>query len=265
MVLDWNRVDEDLFWGSAKERHEMFLKRGAGKPAPWTEDSILNHARTCLPFRTLDRHTIEMFNLAQTLDPDEQPLFVAFARRNCRREIWPKCIEAIKTNWVDGLGEELKRLEFRGEKTRTGRYIACSPKDSDLSTACRVAEVFEDARWDNARQLADCLVEVQWTGPFLAWQHALDWGICSEKDWDQWTNCKPILGPGAFAGAKLLGADKKEALQLCAALASRAKTHGPINVDMPMMIADVEHWLCEFQKLVRAAKGGAVRPYKIGE
>ena len=50
------RIDE--FAAFIKERHDIYLKRKAGQPGPWTADPILAGGRFCNVFRELDTVTI---------------------------------------------------------------------------------------------------------------------------------------------------------------------------------------------------------------
>ena len=45
----------DLYWYFASERQQIFEKRLAGQPAPWTDDPILQKYKFCNVFRATDR------------------------------------------------------------------------------------------------------------------------------------------------------------------------------------------------------------------
>lgn len=45
------------FFEYAKARHQIYLDRQAGKPAPWTSDPVLQKYRFCCVFRELDKTT----------------------------------------------------------------------------------------------------------------------------------------------------------------------------------------------------------------
>jgi hypothetical protein len=45
----------DLYWYFASERQQMFARRVAGEPGPWTEDPILREFKFCNVFRAADR------------------------------------------------------------------------------------------------------------------------------------------------------------------------------------------------------------------
>ncbi|TFK37613.1 hypothetical protein BDQ12DRAFT_632192 [Crucibulum laeve] len=45
----------DTFWKFAAERHNIYNKRRAGEPAPWTEDHILKKHKFCNTYRVLDK------------------------------------------------------------------------------------------------------------------------------------------------------------------------------------------------------------------
>jgi hypothetical protein len=45
----------DLYWYFASERLQMFARRVAGEPGPWTDDPILRELKFCNVFRAADR------------------------------------------------------------------------------------------------------------------------------------------------------------------------------------------------------------------
>ncbi len=45
----------DLYWYFASERQQMFTRRVAGEPGPWTDDPILGEFKFCNVFRAADR------------------------------------------------------------------------------------------------------------------------------------------------------------------------------------------------------------------
>ena len=49
---------DDEFFAFARERHQIYLDRAAGKPEPWTDDPILGTYRFTNVFRELDRTTV---------------------------------------------------------------------------------------------------------------------------------------------------------------------------------------------------------------
>lgn len=48
----------DRYFALARERYNIYLRRGEGKPWPWTKDKILQDNRFCNVFRELDKTTI---------------------------------------------------------------------------------------------------------------------------------------------------------------------------------------------------------------
>lgn len=56
-IGEWE-VPENRFFAYARERHEIYLRRKSGAPAPWTEDPILRKYRFTNVFRELDRTTL---------------------------------------------------------------------------------------------------------------------------------------------------------------------------------------------------------------
>ena len=45
----------DIYWHFAHERNEIFYRKNAGNPKPWTDDPILQQYKFCNSYRVNDR------------------------------------------------------------------------------------------------------------------------------------------------------------------------------------------------------------------
>ena len=55
-MIPEDRIND--FFAYARKRHEIYLKRKAGEPPPWTDDPILQQYRFTNVFRELDKTTL---------------------------------------------------------------------------------------------------------------------------------------------------------------------------------------------------------------
>lgn len=67
---------ESLFWYWINERHNIYLRRAAGQPKPWTHDPILRNYKFTNAFRQLDRGTVWLTE--NFLEPHRYPKHAPF-------------------------------------------------------------------------------------------------------------------------------------------------------------------------------------------
>lgn len=73
-------LDRLLYW--IRERNQIYLRRRAGKPKPWTDDVILQSVSFCNPYRENDRTTIWLReNIRDPLVDDPRVAFAVLAFR----------------------------------------------------------------------------------------------------------------------------------------------------------------------------------------
>jgi hypothetical protein len=122
------------FFSYARERHNIYLKRKRGEPAPWTDDPVLRDNRFCNVFRELDR-TTEWFRTYMREPLRDKPWEVLLATVVFR---WFNRIETGQVLLDTAIG--LKAGRFNSEQARarlrhtipdgpyvTGAYIIKTP------------------------------------------------------------------------------------------------------------------------------------------
>lgn len=116
------RVNDLFYW--INERHEIYMKRKARLPKPWTEDQILQNYRFCNVYRELDKVTLWISKHWRTPHADHPDLW--FAMAVARLVNWPDTMAEM------GFPKDLDREQFvgtihdrqkRGEKAYSGAYI----------------------------------------------------------------------------------------------------------------------------------------------
>lgn len=203
-----------------KARHDIFMRRAAGKPKPWTNDPILQAYRFCNMYRELDTVTIwirEHWREPFTTDPN-----VWFAMVVARVVNWPESLQAITpaiTNtkmgriaWSpDTFVKKMDERKAAGEKVWTGAYMIHADAEPGLSKAAYYAKRVLDPVWKDRKDghaaftgsLSEAhrwLMQYRDMGSFMAAQVIADVKytnlLKNAPDW--WTWAAP--GPGSLRG-----------------------------------------------------------------
>jgi len=111
-------------WAFIQERHNIYLRKKAGLPKPWTQDKILGSYRFCNVYRELDSVTIwitENWRFPHEDDPD-----LWFAMVVARLVNWPDTLESMgwpvphdPQRFLDAIHE----AKATGKKAFSGAYI----------------------------------------------------------------------------------------------------------------------------------------------
>lgn len=273
-------LDRLVYW--ITERHQVYLKRKAGLPRPWTDDTVIQSTFFCNPYRENDKVTTWLRE--QVRDPLEDDPRVLFAVICFRWFNWPLTGARLmgKGEFPEGknllldwdLVEALGRL-----KTQTGQVFTGAFNISNSgSTKPKINRVCEDyiqpaweampeylAHWDETVTLEgmhaalSVLPGLGGSG-FMAAQVVADLKHTSFlrecSDW--WTWC--CLGPGSKRGLNRLlgrGADEpvpknwKHCLEdLRQTINRRLKGRYPA-----FHAQDAQNCLCEWDKYERVAWG----------
>ena len=105
-------------------RHDIYLRRKALQPKPWTEDEILQSYRFCNVFRELDTVTIWIARNWRNVDPNAVDVW--FAMVVARLFNWPPTLELIDYPVpfnAKRIMRPVNSLKQRGEKVFSGAYI----------------------------------------------------------------------------------------------------------------------------------------------
>lgn len=282
------------------ERHNIYLRRAAGKPAPWTTDPILARYKFCNVYRELDRVTVWIReNIREPFADDPQLWFMLCIARQIN---WPPTLRALikipgawpkDARWFWSEAREVMRyLARRGDKIYTGAYMLNANAGAKLGKAkgefdkpqvtCRlVLQSVWEARAKIAPQMCGTLAEAHaallpyhgW-GSFVAAQVVADLkfapALRDAPDW--WTWCAP--GPGSRRGLnRLFGRSLTARIAPAEWLRTIDALRDAVNSKWeydPLCAQDVQNCLCEFDKYERARTGEGspktlFRPYREGE
>lgn len=126
----------EKYWYFASERQRIFDQRAAGRPAPWTEDPILQEYKFCCVFRAADRvsqYLIRDVAYGTGVGTPEDRIFQIVAFRTFSRiETWeavraylggPPTIRALASGMFTEALEHARRTDGR---LYTGAFILCA-------------------------------------------------------------------------------------------------------------------------------------------
>lgn len=278
--------DRFVYW--VKERHQIYLKRRAGLPPPWTDDEVLRSYFFTNPYRENDKVT-QWFreNIRDPLRDDPAVLFATIAFRWFN---WPPTAESLMSftvgkpthpfgmfgRWdTEQAVRVLTALKEGDNQIFTGAFNI-SNSGSTKPKVNRVCEDYIQPAWEARHQLAevawDSTVTMQgmhaglMTLPgmggsgFMAYEVVCDlrYTYLLENATDKlvWSN----PGPGAKRGLnRLLGRPLEAKVSTKEWLAESAKLLHYLSSKLPRMppfeMREVEHSMCEWDKYERARCG----------
>lgn len=275
-----------FYW--IRERHNIYLKRRAGKPKPWTDDEVLRNWFFTNPYRENDKTTIWFReNVREPLRDDPRVFFATVCFR------WFNLIETagvltnenpwdskhnLLTHW--DCKEAISRLDGvrrTGGKVFTGAYMINSPGgEPKLEAICRcITNVwkeryqFTDGAWCEEvtmEGMHQALLQFDRLGGFMAYEIVTDLRhtYLLENAPDKMTWCH--VGPGATRGLYRVlqlkfkkGDNASSPPRLKNDLDEMGRLLKAVQKALPKMppfeMREIEHSLCEYDKYSRALEG----------
>lgn len=252
-----------------KARHDIYLKKAAGKPKPWTDDPILQNYRFCNVFRELDTVTIWIRENIREPYADHPNLWFMLAI--ARQINWPATLQELmdngcwptKTwNWEKARKVMLAR-QARKEQLYTGAYMLNAhgiAPDDPSDKAFFTCKLVLDSVWQDRKK-----VEHQLHGtleaahqaflPYHGWGRFTAYEVVTDLRHTRYLRGAPDImtwasaGPGAKRGLNYIhdrpimdpikddqaNAEMQQLLKLVS-----KKWKGPA-----LEMRDIEHSLCE--------------------
>lgn len=267
-----------LYW--IRERHQIYLRRKAGLPKPWTDDEILQSIFFTNPYRENDKTTVWFReNIRGPLQNNAKVLFATVAFR------WfnyiPTGHALLRANLLENWdAAKCKRLlhsmQAKGDQIFTGAFmIPAVPGTNKIEHVCECLKPI----WRDRKELAEkilggqtmenahsLLTDYPWLGGFMAYEVVCDlrYTYLLRDAPDKMTWCNP--GPGCARGLLRLNG---------VSLAGKPAAHGcrpptdwqqqivkllaTVRKALPKMptfeLREIEHSLCEWDKFERAMWG----------
>jgi hypothetical protein len=268
------------YWRFAAERQNIFFRRLASVPAPWTSDPILQANKFTNAYRASDRVSQYLIrNVIYTGSSDCREVFfrtLLFKIFN-RIETWELLLKSFGSVLYSEYSfrtydRVLAAARERGVTVYSGAYIMPSagkggegtPKyEMHLRLLERMMADGLPERITAMRSLGDCfyaLREYPTIGDFLAYQYATDINYSMITDFSE--NEFVAAGPGARDGLRKCfsstgGLNDSEAIRLVTERQDRCfEMTGAVFQSLwgrPLQLIDCQNLFCEFDKYARVA------------
>lgn len=211
----------DLYWYFAYERQNIFIKKKAGEPAPWTEDSILQQYKFCNSYRVNDR--VSQYLLRNVIYQSKQYrrediifrilLFKLFNKESTWELLEENIGEiTLKSFDIKKYSVVLERAISNGVSIYNDAYISCANKafgyerkhDNHLALLkqifCIDKSHLKIMNSKTMKEAFDILKSYSLIGDFMAYQLVTDINYSEVVDWkeDEFT----VAGPGSIRGIK---------------------------------------------------------------
>lgn len=276
-VAKLSPIERFLYW--IRERHQIYLKKKAGLPKPWTDDKVLQDWFFTSPYRENDKTTVWFReNVRGKLrdDPDVLMATVIFRWFNLISTGETLLANDLFVNWdLERALEILGEVRANGGQLFTGAYMMNSPggigKLEAISQRIEnvwkerdsvANEIFHSQTLEGAHEV---LTQFEGLGGFMAYEIVCDlrYTYLLENATDKMTWCNP--GPGCIRGLYRLNEweienkkaghgyapprpdDWLEQMQDLLKITQKRLYKMP-----PFEMREIEHSLCETDKYTRA-------------
>jgi hypothetical protein len=212
----------DLYWYFASERQQIYQRRIAGEPGPWTADPILQEFKFCNVFRAADRVSQYMIRHVcyhnEPCTPEDRLFQIVAFRTFSKTATWRSVRDVLGRyptldDLADGrLSSALDQARQRNGGLYTGAFILCATDAYGQSAKhLNHIELFRhmflhnqlgarllDAR--SLREVYDLLHGYPLMGDFMSYQTTIDLNYSALLDFSE--NEFTQAGPGALRGIK---------------------------------------------------------------
>lgn len=269
------------FFRTARARFQIRALRLAGAPPPWSNDPVFREWRFCNVHREHDKTTIWFReNIRDILSRSGMVYNIVLGTIAFRWFNRIETAELIKDLLLGPWDSDEARRRLDGvEPVVTGAYMMNTPPfmpklEGVLWMIDNAAEVLAanpmHRSWGDSIQRAwRDLTKIDRLGKFTAYEVATDlrWTpvLSGATDINSWASagpgCARGLGwlvdgnPGQFNYGSQRDQDKMLELMRELLAMSRDQEHWPYNSEAPWEMREVEHWLCEHDKYMRASGG----------
>jgi hypothetical protein len=268
----------DTYWRFAYERQEIFYRRLAGAPPPWSDDDILRMFRFTNVYRASDRASQYLIRHVIYEGPQtiEEIFFRVFLFKIFNRiETWEYIAAHTQCpSWATfdfGQYDRLLRGRMnRGERIYSGAYIVPPPdlgkRRKHSNHLLLLAMMMQDrlparlAAAHSLREAFELLRAYPSLGDFLAFQFSIDLNYGPFLNFSEMDHV--VVGPGAHSGIRkaftdTAGLNDEDVTRAVAEFASRefAKRDLPFRLlwGRSLQLIDCQNLFCEVDKYSRVA------------
>lgn len=278
-MLD-EQVNNFFYW--INERHNIYLKRQAGEPWPWTDDEILQTYKFTNPFRENDRVTIWIRE--NWREPYTQHTNLWFAMAVARQINWPETLAELTPlvfakKWdAYAAYEIMENRKKAGKQVYTGAYMIRAESDPsrewyNWSKQRYVTEIVLGNVWNARKEFFQNLLNntlestTRWFQQFHGWGDFTAYEVVTDLRHTRYLSCASDImtwanaGPGAKRGINRLygvevdkSMDERFAVEVMQYLLAISPDYLEDNVPA-LEMRDIEMSLCEVDKYMRVLNG----------
>ncbi len=218
----------DLYWYFAYERQNIFIKKKNGKPAPWTNDPILQEYKFCNSYRVNDR--VSQYLLKNVIyngkkySTEDMIFRILLFKLFNKESTWELLLDnfediSLKNFNINKYSVVLENAISNGIKIYNDAYISCANKafgydrkhDNHLAL---LNKMFIEDKIQN--ELIKCktmeeafhiIKSYPLIGNFMAYQLITDINYSNVVNWKE--NEFTVAGPGSLRGIKKCFIDKE--------------------------------------------------------
>lgn len=254
-----------VYW--ITERHNIYMKRQQGLPKPWTEDPILQTYRFCNVFRELDTTTIWIKENIREKYKDHKYMWfgMCVARQINKIETLAELGDLVVDFNPEQFEAAMKTRRARGDLIYSPAYMLTTHKckmDKIEYTTMILNNVWKDResiteylnQQPDLQSAFNLFLQYHGFGKFVSYEVVTDLRhthyLYQASDIYTWANS----GPGAIRGLwRLQGLDYTKPMKQPMAnnLMQQLLEHVTAILDMKLEMRDIEHSLCEFDKMMR--------------
>lgn len=266
----------DTYWRFASLRQDLFMRRVAGKPPPWTEDPVLANYRFTNVYRAADR--VSQYLISNVLYRGEQTASEIFFRALLFKffnkiETWEHLESELGAlSWkafeFERYAKVLDEVALRREAIYSAAYIMPSPAFGHSRKHRNHLQLLEYMMRDGAplrieksrslREAFEILRAYPSLGDFLAFQFTIDLNYSQMLDFSEMEFVK--AGPGARSGIRKCfadtdGLDDADVIRAVTEMADRE--FGRLGLSFstlwgrPLQLIDCQNLFCEVDKYAR--------------
>lgn len=266
-----NKLAAQTYWYLLNERHNVYLRKEAGQPWPWSKDEILQQYKFTNVFRELDKTTKPII---KELKSNDSPASVEFFNI-CLYRMFNWTPTYYETGgwckrWNSSRKQRIIDYKKKGNKLFTGAYII--PNIGSTLPKVQLAFNTLDMLWkdktiltsritkgESVRSAVEILTMYPMLGGFMAYEIVCDmlYTPMLEHAYDRFDWANP--GPGAKRGIKFIFTTEFMNSNIYCVNAMR-NLFGSINKNVgnhitkepyPVDMRFIENGLCEFSKYWR--------------
>lgn len=270
----------DTYWRFAAARQEVFAKRVAGKPGPWTDDPIISGHRFTNAYRASDR--VSQYLIRNVIYDGPQGAEEVFFRTLLfklfnRIDTWELLTRRLgeRPSWKNFRIAKYERIfdqaMSNGQRLYSAAYIMPSPPFGKKRKHANHLQLLDRMMSDGApskiatasslKSIYDLLLSYPSLGGFLAFQFTIDLNYSALTEFSEMDFV--VAGPGARNGiAKCFTdtADLSEA-EIIRVMAERADDEFDrlglrfrrLGGKRPLQLIDCQNLFCETDKYARVA------------